>query len=73
MKKKKAVPTAVSEYMASLAHKANAVLKGTSTAHDRASKASKARWAKYRAQKEAKPQGKSDANAISQKSQNTKL
>jgi hypothetical protein len=48
-KSSKAIPPAVSEYMASMAHKANAALKGTSTARDRASKAAKARWAKHRA------------------------
>ena len=40
--------------MAAMAHKANAALKGTSTAHDRASKAAKARWAKHRAKKAKK-------------------
>jgi hypothetical protein len=71
-KKAKAVPKAVSEYMAAMAHKANAALKGTSTAHDRASKAAKARWEKHRAKK-AKKDSDGEANTISQKGQNTKL
>jgi hypothetical protein len=50
-KKAKALPSAVSEYMAAMAHKTNAVLKGTTTARDRASKAAKARWAKHGAKK----------------------
>ena len=56
MKKKqsKAISKAVSEYMASMAHKANAALKGTTTAKERASKAAKARWAKYKADRQDK-------------------
>jgi hypothetical protein len=63
-KKPKGVPKAVSEYMAALAHKANAAMKGTSTAHDRASKAAKARWAKQRAKRaKEKPQDESQTIA----------
>jgi hypothetical protein len=71
-KKPKAVPAAVSEYMAAMAHKANAALKGTTTARDRARKAAQARWAKYRA-KQAKKDSDGETNTISQKGQNTKL
>jgi hypothetical protein len=60
-KKPKAVAKAVSEYMAAMAHKANAALKGTTTARDRASKAAKARWAKHRAKKKAKENPPGDA------------
>jgi hypothetical protein len=60
-KKSKTVPASVSKYMADMAHKANAALKGTTTAHDRARKAAKARWAKHRTKKaKEKPQGDAD-------------
>jgi hypothetical protein len=71
-KKATAVPKAVSEYMAAMAHKANAAMKGTATAKERASKAAKARWAKHRAKK-AKKDSHGEASIISQKGQNTKL
>lgn len=54
-RRKKSVPAAVSEYMAEMARKSHAVLKGTATARERASKAAKTRWAKYKAQKETSP------------------
>jgi hypothetical protein len=49
----KSVSPAVSEYMAEMARKSHASLKGTETAKLRASKAAKARWAKYKAEKDA--------------------
>lgn len=49
----KSISPAVSEYMAEMARKSHVVLKGTDTAKLRAVKAAKARWAKYKAEKDA--------------------